>query len=200
MVVHQVHPWLPGTGRGFISVYLCCSSVASPLSVPDGSDMHSFSVIACDSIDGVCSSHDCNTSAFASYSKPVSVVNSHCVTQNADWHREKQEINCGVYCGPFYLSAASGLSTPPTTPTQSSSQPVFTQEAQTSRPSPERLEASSRSRSLSTPPDTGQRLCLPSAKPPIPSSNPMPSYSTSQQVSPIAKMFKKPFKVECNLF
>ncbi|XP_041804305.1 5'-AMP-activated protein kinase subunit gamma-1-like isoform X2 [Chelmon rostratus] len=77
---------------------------------------------------------------------------------------------------------ASGLSTPPTTPTQSSSQPVFTQEAQTSRPSPERLEASSRSRSLSTPPDTGQRLCLPSAKPPIPSSNPMPSYSTSQQV------------------
>ncbi|XP_070774255.1 5'-AMP-activated protein kinase subunit gamma-1-like [Enoplosus armatus] len=77
---------------------------------------------------------------------------------------------------------ASGLSTPPTTPTQSSSQPVFTQEAQPSRPSPERLEPSSRSRSLSTPPDTGQRFSLPSAKPPIPSSSPVPSYSTSQPV------------------
>ncbi|XP_044075995.1 5'-AMP-activated protein kinase subunit gamma-1-like isoform X1 [Siniperca chuatsi] len=74
---------------------------------------------------------------------------------------------------------ASGLSTPPATPTQSSSQPVFTQEAQLSRPSPERLEPSSRSHSLSTPPDTGQRLSLSSAKPPIPSSSP---YSTSQQV------------------
>ncbi|XP_056247210.1 5'-AMP-activated protein kinase subunit gamma-1-like isoform X1 [Seriola aureovittata] len=77
---------------------------------------------------------------------------------------------------------ASGLSTPPTTPTQVSSQPVFTQEAQLSRPSPERLEPSSRSRSLTTPPDTGQRLSLPSAKPPIPSSSPVPSYSTSHQV------------------
>ncbi|XP_070700606.1 5'-AMP-activated protein kinase subunit gamma-1-like isoform X1 [Pempheris klunzingeri] len=77
---------------------------------------------------------------------------------------------------------ASGLSTPPPTPTQSSSQPVFTQEAQPSRPSPERLEPSTRSRSLSTPPDTGQRLSLPSAKPPIPSSSPVPSYSTSHQV------------------
>ncbi|XP_030017067.1 5'-AMP-activated protein kinase subunit gamma-1 isoform X2 [Sphaeramia orbicularis] len=77
---------------------------------------------------------------------------------------------------------ASGLSTPPTTPTQASSQPVFTQEAQQSGPSPERLEPGSRSRSLSTPPDTGQRLSLPSAKPPIPSSSPVPSYSTSQQV------------------
>uniref|UniRef100_A0A3Q3FWT0 Protein kinase, AMP-activated, gamma 2 non-catalytic subunit b n=1 Tax=Labrus bergylta TaxID=56723 RepID=A0A3Q3FWT0_9LABR len=66
---------------------------------------------------------------------------------------------------------ASGLFTSPTTPTQSSSQPVFTQEAMPSRPSPERQEPHSRSRSLSTPPDTGQRLSLPSAKPPIPSSN-----------------------------
>ncbi|XP_069548117.1 5'-AMP-activated protein kinase subunit gamma-1-like isoform X1 [Brachyistius frenatus] len=77
---------------------------------------------------------------------------------------------------------ASGLSTPPLTPTQASSQPVFSQEAQQSVPSPERLEPSSHSRSLSTPPDTGQRLSLPSAKPPIPSSSPVPSYSTSQQV------------------
>ncbi|XP_059201062.1 5'-AMP-activated protein kinase subunit gamma-1-like isoform X1 [Centropristis striata] len=77
---------------------------------------------------------------------------------------------------------ASGLSTPPTTPTQASSQPVFTQEAQPSGPSPERLEAMSRSRSISTPLETGHRLSLPSAKPPIPSSSPVPSYSTSQQV------------------
>ncbi|KAL7385903.1 hypothetical protein ABVT39_001702 [Epinephelus coioides] len=76
---------------------------------------------------------------------------------------------------------ASGLSTPPATPTQASSQPVFTQEAQPSGPSPERLEQSLRSRSVSTPPDTGQRLSLPSAKPPIPSSSPVPSYSTSHQ-------------------
>ncbi|XP_047445146.1 5'-AMP-activated protein kinase subunit gamma-1-like isoform X2 [Mugil cephalus] len=77
---------------------------------------------------------------------------------------------------------ASGRSTPPSTPTQASSQPVFTQEAQPSGPSPERPEPSSRTRSLSTPPDTGQRLSLPSAKPPIPSSSPVPPYSTSQQV------------------
>uniref|UniRef100_A0A3Q3R5S0 CBS domain-containing protein n=1 Tax=Monopterus albus TaxID=43700 RepID=A0A3Q3R5S0_MONAL len=78
---------------------------------------------------------------------------------------------------------ASGISTPPTTPTQVASQPVFTQDSQQSGHSPERLEPSSRSRSLSTPPDTGQRLSLPSAKPPIPSSSPVPSYSTSQQVT-----------------
>ncbi|XP_075953549.1 5'-AMP-activated protein kinase subunit gamma-1-like [Anarhichas minor] len=77
---------------------------------------------------------------------------------------------------------ASGLSTPPTTPTQACSQPVFTQEAQPSGPSPERLEASTRSRSISTPPGTGQHLGLPFAKPPIASSSPVPSYSTSQQV------------------
>ncbi|XP_029380157.1 5'-AMP-activated protein kinase subunit gamma-1-like isoform X2 [Echeneis naucrates] len=77
---------------------------------------------------------------------------------------------------------ASGLSTPPNTPTQMTSQPVFTQEAQLSGPSPERLEPSPGSRSSATLPDTGQRLSLPSAKPPIPSSSPVPSYSTSQQV------------------
>ncbi|XP_053293232.1 5'-AMP-activated protein kinase subunit gamma-1 isoform X2 [Pleuronectes platessa] len=78
---------------------------------------------------------------------------------------------------------ASGLSTPPPTPTQVASQPVFTPEAQQSGPSPERLEPSSRSRSHSTPAYTGQRLCLPSTKPPIPSSSPVPVYSTSHQVS-----------------
>ncbi|KAG7525953.1 hypothetical protein JOB18_034283 [Solea senegalensis] len=77
---------------------------------------------------------------------------------------------------------ASGLSTPPSTPTQVTSPPVFTQEAQQSWLSSERMEPSFRTRSLSTPPDTGQQLSLPSAKPPIPFSNPGSSYSTSQQV------------------
>ncbi|KAF3858230.1 hypothetical protein F7725_011431, partial [Dissostichus mawsoni] len=76
--------------------------------------------------------------------------------------------------------SASGLSTPPTTPTQAPSQTVFTQEAVPS--GPERLDARSLSRSISTPPDTGQRLSLPSAKLPIPSSSPVPSNSTSQPV------------------
>uniref|UniRef100_A0AAV2JSA3 [histone H3]-lysine(4) N-methyltransferase n=1 Tax=Knipowitschia caucasica TaxID=637954 RepID=A0AAV2JSA3_KNICA len=74
-------------------------------------------------------------------------------------------------------ATASGFSTPPSTPTQVSSQPIFTPVTQ-SGPSPERLEPTVRSRSLSNPPDTGQLFSLPSStKPPIPS-----SYSTSQQV------------------
>jgi len=89
----------------------------------------------------------------------------------------------------LYSSAASGFSTPPTTPTQASSQPLFTQEAHQSGPSPERVETSSRARSFSTPPDTGQRLSLPSAKPPIPSSSPVPTYTTSQHVSHITESF-----------
>ncbi|XP_058604347.1 5'-AMP-activated protein kinase subunit gamma-1 isoform X2 [Onychostoma macrolepis] len=59
----------------------------------------------------------------------------------------------------------SGLSTPPTTPTQSPVPPVFSVET----PSPvERMEER-RSRSLSSPPDTGQRFSLSSSttKPPI---------------------------------
>ncbi|XP_047224137.1 5'-AMP-activated protein kinase subunit gamma-1-like isoform X1 [Girardinichthys multiradiatus] len=78
---------------------------------------------------------------------------------------------------------ASGLSTNPSTPTQASSQPVFSQEAQQqSGPSPECLEPGSRSHSVSTPPDTGQRLSLPYTKPPIPSTSPLLSFSTSQHV------------------
>lgn len=76
---------------------------------------------------------------------------------------------------------ASGHSTPPATPPQVLSQPVFSQESQQSGPSPERLEPKTRSRSLSTPPDTGQRLSLSSSKPPIPSSSSVPPFSTSQQ-------------------
>ncbi|XP_013886324.1 5'-AMP-activated protein kinase subunit gamma-1 isoform X2 [Austrofundulus limnaeus] len=67
----------------------------------------------------------------------------------------------------------SGLSTPPSTPTQASSQPVL-------GPSPDRLEPRARACSLSTPPDTGQRLSFASAKPPIPSTSPVPPFSTSQ--------------------
>uniref|UniRef100_A0A3P9N965 Protein kinase AMP-activated non-catalytic subunit gamma 2 n=1 Tax=Poecilia reticulata TaxID=8081 RepID=A0A3P9N965_POERE len=79
--------------------------------------------------------------------------------------------------------AASGFSTPPTTPTQALNQPVFSQEAQQqSGPSPERLEPGTLARSLSTPPDTGQRFSLPHTKPPIPSTSPVPPISTSQHV------------------
>ncbi|KAF7222504.1 transcript variant X1 [Nothobranchius furzeri] len=77
---------------------------------------------------------------------------------------------------------ASGLSTPPSTPTQTSSQPVFSQEAQRSGPSLEHLEPRSRAQSFSTPPDTGQRPSFPCAKPPIPSLSPVLPYSTSQHV------------------
>ncbi|XP_015210181.1 5'-AMP-activated protein kinase subunit gamma-2a isoform X4 [Lepisosteus oculatus] len=70
---------------------------------------------------------------------------------------------------------ASGLSSPPTTPTQVTKQPSFPLEAYKNEP--ERLE--SRMRSYSSPPDTGQRFTLPthqggvSAKPPTPSSIPI---------------------------
>uniref|UniRef100_A0A673LSZ2 5'-AMP-activated protein kinase subunit gamma-1-like n=1 Tax=Sinocyclocheilus rhinocerous TaxID=307959 RepID=A0A673LSZ2_9TELE len=59
----------------------------------------------------------------------------------------------------------SGLSTPPTTPTQSPVPPVFPMET----PSPAERVEERRSRSLSSPPDTGQRFSLsPSTnKPPI---------------------------------
>ncbi|XP_037538139.1 5'-AMP-activated protein kinase subunit gamma-1 [Nematolebias whitei] len=77
---------------------------------------------------------------------------------------------------------ASGFSTPPSTPTQAFSQPMLSQEAQQSGPSIDRLEPSSRARSLSTPSDTGQRPSFLSAKSRIPSTSPVPPYSTSQQV------------------
>ncbi|KAM8849369.1 5'-AMP-activated protein kinase subunit gamma-1-like isoform 2-T3 [Spinachia spinachia] len=87
---------------------------------------------------------------------------------------------------------ASVLSTPLTTPTQACSQPVFPQEAQASGPSPERLDPGARSRSISTPPDTGQRLAVPSARAPIGGSSPVPFYSPSQQVrGPFEGMLEK---------
>lgn len=161
--------------------------------------MHSLSVIACDSVDGICSSHDCSFSILPT--KPINDVNPHCIlvslkTQYGLTSRRTRDKLLNICCMDLYLSTASGYSTPPTTPTQAASQPVFTQEAQQSGPSPERLEPNSRSRCLSTPPDTGQRLGLPSAKPPIPSSSPVPPYSTSQHVSHTAKMLLilKPLK------
>uniref|UniRef100_A0AAQ4S509 Protein kinase, AMP-activated, gamma 2 non-catalytic subunit b n=1 Tax=Gasterosteus aculeatus aculeatus TaxID=481459 RepID=A0AAQ4S509_GASAC len=85
----------------------------------------------------------------------------------------------------------SGLSTPPSTPTQACSPPVFTQEAQASGPRPERLEAVARSRSISTPPDTGQRPGLPSARPPIACSSPVPSPPSQQVRGPFEGMLEK---------
>ncbi|KAM6948735.1 5'-AMP-activated protein kinase subunit gamma-1-like [Aplochiton taeniatus] len=73
---------------------------------------------------------------------------------------------------------ASGHSSQPTTPTQAPSQPLFPPEAASS--GPEHLDAHLRSRSLSSPPDTGQRLSLPSGRPPIPSSSPVLPNTTSQ--------------------
>ncbi|KAM9845028.1 5'-AMP-activated protein kinase subunit gamma-1 isoform 6-T6 [Aulostomus maculatus] len=96
--------------------------------------------------------------------------------------RKQQDGLGGSHRSEAACLCASGLSTPPTTPTQASSQPVFTQEAQQSGPSPERLEWRSRSRSVSSPPDTGQLFSLHSSKPPISSSCPVAPQSTSQQV------------------
>uniref|UniRef100_A0A8C2KI32 Protein kinase, AMP-activated, gamma 2 non-catalytic subunit b n=1 Tax=Cyprinus carpio TaxID=7962 RepID=A0A8C2KI32_CYPCA len=71
----------------------------------------------------------------------------------------------------------SGLSTPPTTPTQSPAPPVFSMET----PSPVERVEERRSRSLSSPPDTGQRFSLSTSttKPPIASYT---FNSTSRQV------------------
>uniref|UniRef100_A0A3B4E2P6 CBS domain-containing protein n=1 Tax=Pygocentrus nattereri TaxID=42514 RepID=A0A3B4E2P6_PYGNA len=73
---------------------------------------------------------------------------------------------------------ASGLASPPSTPTQSSSPPVFSLDAPCS--AAERLEER-RARSLSSPPDTGQRFSLASSysKPPI-----FTSSSSSSAFSP----------------
>ncbi|XP_055058980.2 5'-AMP-activated protein kinase subunit gamma-1 isoform X1 [Misgurnus anguillicaudatus] len=70
----------------------------------------------------------------------------------------------------------SGISTPPTTPTQSPVPPIFPLETSSS---PERMEER-RSRSMSSPPDTGQRISLTSSytKPPIAAHT---FYSTSRQ-------------------
>ncbi|TRY53971.1 hypothetical protein DNTS_029811 [Danionella cerebrum] len=62
-------------------------------------------------------------------------------------------------------SCLSGLSTPPTTPTQSPDPPVFSMET----PSPVERVEERRTRSVSSPPDTGQRFSLSTSttKPPI---------------------------------
>ncbi|KAM3866223.1 5'-AMP-activated protein kinase subunit gamma-1-like [Diretmus argenteus] len=87
---------------------------------------------------------------------------------------------------------ASGLSSPPTTPTQAPGQPLFPQEAQQIAPGPERLDPNARSLFLSSPPpDTGQHLSLPSAKPPIPSSSPVPANTTSQVCGLFEGMLEK---------
>ncbi|KAG5841968.1 hypothetical protein ANANG_G00172690 [Anguilla anguilla] len=75
---------------------------------------------------------------------------------------------------------ASGLSTPPTTPTQTTKHPPFPPD--TPRNEPEGQEVRARTSSLLL--DTGQRLGLPSAKPPIPSAAPT---STSRPIAAISK-------------
>ncbi|KAJ8396843.1 hypothetical protein AAFF_G00014420 [Aldrovandia affinis] len=70
---------------------------------------------------------------------------------------------------PHGLPASSGISSPPSTPTQATKQPPFPLEAY--RNEPERPEA--RMRSFSSPPDTGQHFTLPSAKPPMACSAPV---------------------------
>lgn len=153
-----------------ISMVSLCLSSQDP--GPVGSDMHSWSVLV------TCDSHDrISRTVLSNYVQTASL------------------LHLGVICLFFllffllfildhYLSTASGLSSPPTTPTQAPSQPLFPQEAQQSVPGPERPDSRSRSRSLSSPPDTGQqRLSLPSAKPPIPSSSPVPPNTTSPHVS-----------------
>ncbi|XP_026062722.1 5'-AMP-activated protein kinase subunit gamma-1 isoform X1 [Carassius auratus] len=76
----------------------------------------------------------------------------------------------------------SGLSTPPTTPTQSPAPPVFSMES----PSPVERVEERRSRSLSSPPDTGQCFSLSTSttKPPITSYT---FYSTSRQSCVLAE-------------
>ncbi|KAL6463764.1 hypothetical protein MHYP_G00281550 [Metynnis hypsauchen] len=78
----------------------------------------------------------------------------------------------------IYHCTASGLASPPSTPTQSSSPPVFSLDAPCS--AAERLEER-RARSLSSPPDTGQRFSLACSysKPPI-----FTSSSSSSAFSP----------------
>ncbi|KAJ8272619.1 hypothetical protein GJAV_G00091350 [Gymnothorax javanicus] len=75
---------------------------------------------------------------------------------------------------------ASGLSTPPSTPTQTPKQPLFAPD--TPRNESEGQEARSRTSSLLL--DTGQRPVLPSAKPPIPSAIPI---STSRPVAAVSR-------------
>lgn len=80
-------------------MYLCCSSVPRPLAAADESDMHSLSVIVCNSIDALCSSHNDGTSAL-----PTSVS---LLTQDAVWlDIERNEISC-VICFCFFLSLCS---------------------------------------------------------------------------------------------
>ncbi|XP_029102267.1 5'-AMP-activated protein kinase subunit gamma-2-like isoform X6 [Scleropages formosus] len=78
--------------------------------------------------------------------------------------RKDQERRMGRRQSEPHGPLASGLSSPPATPTQATKQPPFPLEAYKSEP--ERLEA--RMRSFSSPPETGQRFCpsSPKAEPP----------------------------------
>ncbi|XP_064410693.1 5'-AMP-activated protein kinase subunit gamma-2 isoform X2 [Latimeria chalumnae] len=90
---------------------------------------------------------------------------------------------------------ASGLASPPSTPTQVTKQPTFPLESY--KQEPERLE--SRIRSFSSPPDTGQRFSLPpvqivaAAKPPAPA--PFPT-ATSKMVQGLAEGMLEKLELE----
>ncbi|XP_067219881.1 5'-AMP-activated protein kinase subunit gamma-1 isoform X5 [Chanodichthys erythropterus] len=79
--------------------------------------------------------------------------------------RKDDELLTGRRQSESACPSGSGLSTPPTTPTQSPVPPVFPIET----PSPVERVEERRSRSLSSPPDTGQRFSLSTSttKPPI---------------------------------
>ncbi|XP_048866172.1 5'-AMP-activated protein kinase subunit gamma-2a isoform X6 [Brienomyrus brachyistius] len=83
--------------------------------------------------------------------------------------RKDQERHMGRRQSEPHSPLASGLSSPPTTPTQANKQPPFPLEGCQNEPE----QRETRVRSFSSPPDTGQRFTLLSAKPPTPDSAPV---------------------------
>ncbi|KAI4885492.1 hypothetical protein NFI96_033707, partial [Prochilodus magdalenae] len=108
----------------------------------------------------------------------------------------------GDYAGlhQYQYTLASGLSSPPGTPTQSSSPPMFSLDAPCS--AMERPEER-RTRSLSSPPDTGQRFSLASSysKPPISTSSSSSSaYSPAPAtISAASSTFSSPSHLVCGV-
>lgn len=93
-------------------MYLCCSSVPRPLAAAVESNMHSLSVIVCNSIDALCSSHNDGTSAL-----PTSVS---LLTQDAVWlDIERNEISC-VICFLFFFISLQPQDSPHHPPPQPS--------------------------------------------------------------------------------
>lgn len=84
----------------------------------------------------------------------------------------------------FFFPPASGISSPPTTPTQlTKPSPPFPLEENRNLP----MRQEERFRSLSSPPDTGQVFSMPSAKPPLTASS--APITTSHMVSTLRLLF-----------